>query len=153
MPQTARLEDAVLIVERRSGARSCDLVTAAQVAVESRWYGRGAVVHVLTACEEPAGPRVDLVIVWMGSTVISPSGLRRLAQIIGRRPDTADSAVQGTVRQLLALADREDQRRAPIDWSFRAARKVSGRGEKKMISARTPRERLPAVATCHRYLR
>jgi hypothetical protein len=121
MPQTARLEDAVLIVERRYRVRSCDLVTAAQVAVESRWYGRGAVVHVLTARQEPAGHRVDLVIVWMGSAVISPSGLRRLAQILGRRPDAADSAVQGAVGQLLALADREDQRRTPIDWNFRTS--------------------------------
>jgi hypothetical protein len=120
MPQAARIEGAVLLVERRHGVRSCDLVTAAQVAVESRWYGQRASVYVLTARQEPAGPRVDLVIVWMGSTVISPSGLRRLAQILGRRPDAAGPAVQGAAGQLLALADREDQRRTPVDWSFRA---------------------------------
>jgi hypothetical protein len=115
MPQIARLEDAVLIVERPSGVRSCDLVTAEQVAVESGWYGRGADVRVLTARQEPRRPKVNLVIVWLGSTVISPSGLRRLSHVLGRRPDAADSAVQKTIGQLLALADREDRRRTPID--------------------------------------
>jgi hypothetical protein len=121
MPQTARLdEDSVLTVKRGPTVRRCDLLTAAQVAVESRWYGRGPEARVLTARQEPASPPVDLVLVWLDSTVISPSGLRLLAQVLGRRPDAADPAARAAADQLLALAEHEDQRRAPIDWSFRA---------------------------------
>jgi hypothetical protein len=138
MPQAARLEGAVLIVERPYNVRSCDLSTATQVAVKSRWYGRRAEVRVLTARQEPGGPKVELVIVWMGMAVVSPSGLRRLAQILGRRPDAADPAVRKTRGEILALADHEDQRRTPIDWSFRAGPGTRVRLENKDQSPDAP---------------
>jgi hypothetical protein len=82
MPQTARLEETVLIVQRRHRVRSCDLVTAARVAVESRWYGRH--VRQLTALAD-RGDRRRTPIDWSFRT--DPRGIRARQQKREQDPD------------------------------------------------------------------
>jgi len=44
---------------------------------------------------------------------------RRLAQIIGTRHDAGDRPVRGIIRRLNKMADDQDARSQPLDWSFR----------------------------------
>jgi hypothetical protein len=50
-----------------------------------------------------------------------PTGkqLRRLAEIIGARHDASDRPARGIVRRLNRMADAQDIRSQPLDWSFR----------------------------------
>ncbi len=75
---------------------------------------------MLRACEGGSkNPSVQLAIQFRRrqQMLVSPAALRLLAEIIGSRP--AGSA--HVARELRGLADTEERRNAPHDWSLRTS--------------------------------
>ena len=54
-----------------------------------------------------------------GWYLLTGNQLRRLAEIIAARHDAIDRPVRGIVRRLNRMADAQDIRSQPLDWSFR----------------------------------
>jgi hypothetical protein len=116
LPQHAWLDGTTLIVERGPAVRQCDLAAASDVTLRA---GRLDGFLVLRACVgEDKNPSVLLAIQprRRQHLLVSPAGLRLLAEPIGSRPGGSAHAA----RELRSLADAED-RNAPSDWSLRAS--------------------------------
>jgi hypothetical protein len=52
---------------------------------------------------------------------------RRLAEIVGARHDASERTVRAIIRRLNRMADAQDIRAQPLDWSFRTDRQAHGK--------------------------
>jgi hypothetical protein len=117
LPQRAWLDGAVLVVERGDAVRQCDLAAASEVTLRA---GRLDGFLVLRAYEAASGdPSVALAVRFQRrqQLLIRPDALRLLAEAIGSRPGSATHVA----RELRGMADAEDRRNPPRDWSLRAS--------------------------------
>jgi hypothetical protein len=116
-PQRAWLEGSVLAVEYDLEIRRCDLVTASKLAFgTSTTIGSSGSFGVLHAYQEPDSEPVRLVVQGPDWVLLSAAQLRLLAEIVDSRPGEDEKEI---VRHLGELADYEDLRTQPADWSFR----------------------------------
>jgi hypothetical protein len=116
LPQHAWLDGTTLIVER-DAVRQCVLATASDVTLEA---GRFDGFLVLRAYEGGGkNPSVQLAIQYRRreQLLVGPAALRLLAEIIGSRP----GGPAHVARELRGLADTEEQRNAPRDWTLRTS--------------------------------
>jgi hypothetical protein len=121
-PQQAWLQGTVLIVEFNHESAECDLVTAARIRMRGRpvpVVNRGWVFDVLYAYQDDKSRPARLVLAGPGWSLLTGKQFRRLAEIIGARHDAGDRPVRGIVRRLNSMADEQDIRSQPLDWSFR----------------------------------
>jgi hypothetical protein len=117
LPQHAWLDGTTLVVERGPAVRQCDLAAASDVTLRA---GRRDGFLVLRACEGGSkNPSVQLAIQFRRrqQMLVSPAALRLLAEIIGSRP----AGPAHVARELRGLADTEERRNAPHDWSLRTS--------------------------------
>lgn len=136
-PQQAWLQGTVLIVEFNHESAECDLLTAARIRIRGRpvpIFNRGWVFDVLFAYQNDKSTPARLVLAGPGWYLLTGRQFRRLAEIIGARHDAGERPVRGIVRRLNRMADEQDIRSRPLDWSFRT--KPQGRGS-KMSSKRS----------------
>jgi hypothetical protein len=114
LPQHAWLDGTVLVVERGSAVRQCDLAAASKVTLRAGMLDK---VHVLRAYEAGGGqaPVALAIMNRFERLFVSPDALRLLAQATGSRP----GCPARVTRNLRNMADREERRNTPIDWSFR----------------------------------
>ncbi|HUB41284.1 MAG TPA: hypothetical protein VMA72_20770 [Streptosporangiaceae bacterium] len=121
-PQQAWLRGTVLIVEFNHESAECDLVTAARIRIRGRplpVFNRGWVFDVLYAYQDDRSTPARLVLAGPGWYLLTGQQFRRLAEIIGARHDASDWPVRTIVRRLNRMADDQDIRSQPLDWSFR----------------------------------
>jgi len=121
-PQQAWLHGTVLIVEFNHESAECDLVTAARIRIRGRplpVFNRGWMFDVLYACQDDRSTPARLVLAGPGWYLLTGKQFRRLAEIIGARPDASDRTVRGIVRRLNRMADAQDISSQSLDWSFR----------------------------------
>ena len=83
-------------------------------------FNRHWVFDVLYAYPDDGGTPARLVLAGPGWYLLTGKQFRRLAEIIGARDDASDRTVRGLVRRLIGMADAQDIRSQPLDWSFRA---------------------------------
>lgn len=117
LPQRGWLDGTVLVVERGAAVRRCDLAAASEVTLRA---GRLDGFLVLRARAAPGqGPPLGLAIRFQRwqQLLIRPDALRLLAGAIGSRPGPPSHVA----RKLRGLADAEDRRHPPRDWSLRAS--------------------------------
>ncbi len=137
LPQHAWLDGTTLVVERggavraramvtramvtsamvTSAVRRCDLATASGVTLRT---GRLDGFLVLRAHQGGSkNPSVQLAILYrrQEQLLVSPAALRLLAEAIGSRP----GGPAHVARELRGLADAEERRHAPRDWSLRTS--------------------------------
>jgi len=122
-PQRAWLQGTVLIVEFNHQSAECDLVTAARIRIRGRplpVFNRGWVFDVLYAYQDDNSTPARLVLAGPGWYLLTGKQFRRLAEIIDARHDAGDRPVRGIVRRLTRMADEQDVRSQPLDWSFRS---------------------------------
>lgn len=122
-PQQAWLQGTVLIVDFNHESAECDLATAARLRIRGRplpVFNRRWVFDVLYAYPDDGGTPARLVLAGPGWYLLTGKQFRRLAEIIGARDDASDRTVRGLVRRLIGMADAQDIRSQPLDWSFRA---------------------------------
>lgn len=117
LPQHAWLDGTTLVVERGNAARQDDLATASDVTLKAGRFDRFLVLRAYEGGSK--NPSVQLAIQYRRreQLLVSPAALRLLAEIIGSRPDGSAHLA----RELRSLADTEEQRHAPRDWSLRAS--------------------------------
>jgi hypothetical protein len=121
-PQHAWLQGSALIVEFDGESAMCNLVTAARIAIRRRpvpVFNGGWVFSVLFACQEVGSTPARLVLTGPGWCLLTGAQLRRLAELIGARPDSGDRAMRRIIRRLNNIADDQDARSQTLDWSFR----------------------------------
>jgi hypothetical protein len=80
---------------------------------------RGWVFDVLYAYQDDRSTPARLVLAGPGWYLLTGKQFRRLAEIIGARHDANDRPVRGIVRRLNRMADAQNIRSQPLDWSFR----------------------------------
>jgi hypothetical protein len=116
LPQHAWLDGTTLVVERGNAARRCDLATVCDVTLRAARLDGFLVLRAYAGGDK--NPSVQLAIQYRRRQhlLISPAGLRLLAEPLGSRPDGSAHVV----RELRGLADTEE-RDAPADWSLRAS--------------------------------
>jgi hypothetical protein len=117
LPQQAWLDGVVLVVERGRDVRQCDLASASEVTLR---VGRLDGFLVLRACAGESGaPAVSLAIRFQRrqQLLIRPDALRLLAEAIGSRPGSPTHVA----RELRGLADTEERRQPPVDWTLRTS--------------------------------
>jgi hypothetical protein len=117
LPQHAWLNGTVLVVERGHAVRQCDLATASDVTLR---VGRLDGFLVLRAYEGTSeDPSVLLAIQFQRRqhTLIRPDALRLLAEAIGSRQGSPTHVA----RELRGMADTEERRNPPVDWSLRTS--------------------------------
>jgi hypothetical protein len=120
-PRQAWLNGTVLIVEFNHRSAECDLVTAARIRGRPLpVFNRGWMFDVLYAYQDDNSTPARLVLAGPGWYLLTGKQFRRLAEIIGARPDASDRTVRGIVRRLNRMADAQDVRSQPLDWSFRS---------------------------------
>lgn len=113
LPQHAWLDGTVLVVERGGVLSRCDLATATRMTLKFQLLGG---FLVLRAYEGDGVPPVELAVEcrrWQ--LLVNTEALRLLAQVIGTRLGWSSRIA----RELRSLADAEDRRTTPVDWSFR----------------------------------
>jgi hypothetical protein len=121
-PQQAWLEDTTLIVEFNHESTECDLATAARILIRGRpvpVFNRGWVFHVLYAYQDDRSTPARLVLAGPDWYLLTGKQFRRLAEIISARHDATHRPVRRIVRRLTRMADDQDARSQPLDWSFR----------------------------------
>jgi hypothetical protein len=121
-PQQAWLQGTALIVEFNHESAECDLVTAARIQIRGRLlpvFNRGWVFDVLYACQDNRSTPARLVLAGPGWYLLTGTQFRRLAEIISARHDASGRPVRRIVRRLTRMADDQDARAQPLDWSFR----------------------------------
>jgi hypothetical protein len=121
-PQQAWLQGTVLIVDFNHESAECDLVTAARIRIRGRplpVFNRGWVFDVLFAYQDDRSTPARLVLAGPGWYLLTGNQFRRLAEIVGARPDASDRPVRRIVRRLNAMAGDQDIRSQPLDWGFR----------------------------------
>ena len=121
-PQQAWLQGTVLIVDFNHESVECDLVTAARIRIRGRplpVFNRGWVFDVLYAYQDDRSTPARLVLAGPGWYLLTGKQFRQLAEIIGARHDANDRTVRGIIRRLNGMADAQDMRSQPLDWSFR----------------------------------
>jgi hypothetical protein len=121
-PQQAWLQGTALIVEFSHESAECDLVTATRIRIRARplpVLNRGWVFDVLYAYQDDRSTPARLVVAGPGWYLLTGKQLRRLAEIISARDDADHQPVRGVVRRLTRMADDQDARSQPLDWSFR----------------------------------
>lgn len=120
LPQRAWLEGSVLTVEYKQAVRRCDIALASKIALRRVWtIGGNWSFLVLYAYQEPASEPVRLVVQGPDWVLLTAEHLRMLAQVIDSRPGEPGKKIKKIVSRLRGLADYEDLRTRPIDWSFR----------------------------------
>lgn len=122
-PQKAWLQGTVLTVEFNHKAAECDLLTAARIRMRGRpvpVFNRGWVFDVLYAYQNDKSRPARLVLAGPGWYLLTAKQFRRLAEIIGARRDAGERPVRGIVRRLNSMANEQDDRSQPLDWSFRS---------------------------------
>jgi hypothetical protein len=121
-PQQAWLQGTVLIVEFNHESYQCDLITAARIRMRGRpvpVFNGGWAFDVLSAYQDEKSTPARLVLAGPGWYLLTGMQFRRLAEIIGARHDARERPVRGIVRRLIRMADEQDIRSQPPDWSFR----------------------------------
>jgi hypothetical protein len=117
LPQRAWLDGTVLVVERGGAVRQCDLAAASGVTLRARRFDGFLVLRAYEGTSQD--PSVALAVRFQRrqQLLIRPDALRLLAEAIGSRPGQAAHVA----RELRGLADAEDRRNPPRDWSLRAS--------------------------------
>ena len=118
LPQRAWLDGTVLVVERDDAARQCDLAAASAVTLRARRFDGFLVLRAYQSTSDD--PPVALAIRFQRrqpQLLIRPDGLRLLAEAIAAGPGSPAHVA----RELRGLADAEDRRHPPRDWSLRAS--------------------------------
>jgi hypothetical protein len=121
-PQQAWLQGTVLIVDFNHESAECDLVTAARIRIRGRplpVFNGGWVFDVLYAYQDDRSTPARLVLAGPGWYLLTGKQFRRLAEIIGARHDASDRPMRRIIRRLNRMADEQDFRSQPLDWSFR----------------------------------
>jgi hypothetical protein len=117
LPQHAWLDGTVLVVERAQAARQCDLAAASGVTLQTGRLDRFLVLNAFEGHDQD--PSVSLAVRFQRrqQLLIRPDALRLLAEAIGSRPGSPTHVA----RELRGLADAEEQRNPPRDWSLRTS--------------------------------
>jgi hypothetical protein len=121
-PQQAWLQGTVLIVEFNHESAECDLVTAARIRIRGRplpVFNRRWVFDVLYAYQDDRSTPARLVLAGPGWYMLTGPQFRRLAEIIGARRDVSDRKLRRIVQRLKKMANAQDIRSLPLDWTFR----------------------------------
>jgi hypothetical protein len=121
-PQQAWLQGTVLIVEFNHESAECDLVTAARIRIRGRplpVFNRGWVFDVLYAYQDNRSTPARLVLAGPAWYLLTGKQFRRLAEIIAARHGAGNRTVRTIVRRLNKMANAQDIRSQPLDWSFR----------------------------------
>ncbi len=74
---------------------------------------------VLYAYQDDRSTPARLVLAGPGWYLPTGQQFRRLAEIIGARRDANDRIVRRIIRRLNKMADAQDIRSQPLDWTFR----------------------------------
>lgn len=117
LPQRAWLDGTVLVVERAQTARRCDLAAASGVTLRAGRLDRFLVLSVFA--DQGRAPAVTLAVRYQRrpQLLIRPDGLRLLAAALGSGPGSPTHVA----RELRGLADAEERRNPPHDWSLRSS--------------------------------
>ena len=117
LPQRAWLDGTVLVVERGHAVRQCDLAAASEVTLRAGRLDGFLVLRAYQGASED--PSISLAIRFQRrqQLLIRPDGLRLLAEAIAAGPGSPAHVA----RELRGLADAEDRRHPPRDWSLRAS--------------------------------
>ena len=116
LPQQAWLDGTVLVVERGQHVRRCDLAAASDLTLGAARLDRFLVLRAYEG--NAADPAVALAVQFQPEQLlVRPDGLRLLAEAIGSRPGSPTHVA----RELRGLADAEEQRHPPVDWSLRTS--------------------------------
>jgi hypothetical protein len=107
----------VLVVERGDAARQCDLAAASEVTLRAGWLDGFLVLRAYEGTGRAPSVSLAVRLQRRQQLLIRPDALRLLAEAIGPRPGSATHVA----RELRGMADAEDRRHPPRDWSLRAS--------------------------------